>query len=111
LSFRQKQRLSNAKYDPTYLMADVEVVATYKLANIHPIKLEKIIHKFFTSANIDIEVKDRFRKLVKSQEWFLVPFFIIDEMVEKIKDGTGTNLKHINLTVNPLKHPNNKLTR
>jgi hypothetical protein len=61
------------------------------LANISRIKLEKIIHRFFASANLDIEMKDRFGKSVKAKEWFLVPIFIIDEMVEKIKDGTVTD--------------------
>lgn len=83
-----KKRISNAKNDPTYLMADVEVVATYKLANINRMKLEKVIQKFFGNANLEIEVKDRFGKLVKVKEWFLVPMFVIDEMVDKIKDGT-----------------------
>lgn len=82
-----KKRIGNAKYDPTFLMADVEIIATYKLANIHRTKLEKLIHKFFGSAKLDIEIKDRFGKLVKANEWFLVPVFIIDEMVEKIKEG------------------------
>ena len=29
-----KTRIANAKLDPTYLMADVEIVATYELFNI-----------------------------------------------------------------------------
>lgn len=83
-----KKRISNAKNDPTYLMADVDIIATYKLANINRMKLEKVIQKFFGNANLEIEVKDRFGKLVKVKEWFLVPMFIIDEMVDRIKDGT-----------------------
>lgn len=82
------KRLANAKNDPTFLLADVEITATYKLANINRIKLENIIHKFFGAAKLDIEIKDRFGKPVKAREWFLVPIFIIDEMVEKIKEGT-----------------------
>ena len=83
-----KKRLGNTKNDPTFLMADVEIIATYKLSNINRTKLEKIIHKFFSAAKLDVEMKDRFGKAVKAQEWFLVPIFIIDEMVEKIKEGT-----------------------
>lgn len=83
-----KKRISNAKNDPTFLMADVEIVATYKLANISRVKLERIIQKFFNSAQLDIEVNDRFGKPVKPHEWFLVPIFIVDELVEKIKDGS-----------------------
>ncbi|HEY4289027.1 MAG TPA: GIY-YIG nuclease family protein [Puia sp.] len=83
-----KKRLVNAKNDPTFLFADVEIIATYKLANINRTKLEKIIHRFFTSAKLEIEMPDRFGRLVKAQEWFMVPVFIIDEMVKKIIDGT-----------------------
>lgn len=39
-------------------------------------------------ARLEIEIKDRFGKFVKAREWFLVPVFVIDEMVEKIKEGT-----------------------
>ena len=83
-----KKRIANAKNDPTYLMADVEIVATYELFNINRKKLEALIHKFFGSAKMEIEIKDRFGKPVVPQEWFLVPLFVIDEVVEKIKDGT-----------------------
>nr|WP_294860153.1 GIY-YIG nuclease family protein [uncultured Fluviicola sp.] len=83
-----KKRISNAKNDPTFLMAEVEIIASYKLANINRMKLEKLIHKFFNGTKLNIEIKDRFGKLVKAREWFLVPLFIIDEMVERIKDGT-----------------------
>ncbi|MCI4648923.1 GIY-YIG nuclease family protein [Phaeodactylibacter sp.] len=83
-----KRRIANAKNEPTFLMADVEVVATYQLANINRFKLEKLIHQFFDHARIDIEIKDRFGKPVRVREWFLVPLFVIDEMVEKVMDGT-----------------------
>lgn len=82
------RRIANAKNEPTFLMADVEVVATYQLANINRFKLEKLIHRFFDDARIDIEIKDRFGKPVRVREWFLVPVFVIDEMVERIQDGT-----------------------
>lgn len=83
-----KKRIQNAKNDPTFLMADVEVVATYKLANIKRHKLESLIQSFFKNAKLDFDIKDRFGKPVNPKEWFLVPIFIIDEVVEKIKDGT-----------------------
>lgn len=83
-----KKRIANAKNDPTFLMADVEIIASYKLANISRTKLENIIHRFFSTSNLDIQIKDRFGKPVKVKEWFLVPIFIIDEMVDKIKEGT-----------------------
>lgn len=83
-----KTRITGAKNDPTFLMADVEIVATYKLANINRMKLENVLHKFFASTKLEIEIQDRFGKPVKAREWFLVPLFIIDDVVTKIKDGT-----------------------
>lgn len=83
-----KTRIANAANDPTFLLSEVEIVATYKLANINRVKLEKLIHRFFAPARLDITIPDRFGKSVKPKEWFLVPRYIIDEVVEKIKEGT-----------------------
>ncbi len=83
-----EKRIANARLDPTFLMADVEVVATYTLYNINRSKLENLIHRFFDSARLDIEINDRFGHPVVPREWFLVPRFVIDYVVEKIKDGT-----------------------
>ncbi len=82
------QRVAGARLQPTFLMADVEVVATYELFNINRSKLETLIHRVFEPARLDIEIEDRFGRPVRPQEWFLVPFFIVDEAVERIKDGT-----------------------
>ena len=81
-------RIANASLDPTFLMADVEVVATYGLYNVNRVKLENLIHRVFDRAQLNLELKDRFGNSVKPREWFLVPLFIINEAVERIKDGT-----------------------
>jgi len=88
------QRIAGARLQPTYLMADVEVVATYELYNISRTKLEKLIHRIFEPARLDIEIMDRFGNPVVPREWFLVPRFVIDEAVEKIKDGTISNFRY-----------------
>jgi hypothetical protein len=84
------QRIANAKLDPTFLMADVEIVATYELYNVNRTKLENIIHRVFDPARLDIEIKDRFGNPVTPREWFLVPVFVVNEAVERIKDGMIT---------------------
>lgn len=84
------RRIANARLDPTFLMADVEVVATYELFNINRTRLENLIHRIFDPARLDIEIKDRFGNPVVPREWFLVPLFAVNEAVEKIKDGTIT---------------------
>lgn len=88
------QRVAGARLQPTFLMADVEIVATYELFNINRAKLENLIHRVFDTARLDIEVKDRFGNPVVAREWFLVPRFVIDEAVEKIKDGSITKFRY-----------------
>jgi hypothetical protein len=83
-----KSRIANAKKDPTYLLADVEIVATFKLANINQKGLEALLQKFFGSARLELELKDRFNTTVKPREWFLVPLKVIEEVIEKIQEGT-----------------------
>ncbi|MDR0809375.1 MAG: GIY-YIG nuclease family protein [Gemmobacter sp.] len=85
------QRIKGAHLQTTYLMADVELIATYKLYNLSRSKLEALIHRIFGSVRLDIQILDRFGRPVVPEEWFMVPFFVIDEAVEKIKDGTITN--------------------
>jgi len=89
-----KARLANAKLDPTFLLADVEIIATYKLANINRTKLENLIHRIFDPARLDIKIKDRFGNPVVPREWFLVPVFVVNEAVERIKDGTITSYRY-----------------
>lgn len=83
-----KKRIANAKQDPTYLLADVEIVATFKLANINRTKLEALLHKFFDCARLKVQLQDRFGIPVNPREWFLVPLSVIEEVIEKIKEGT-----------------------
>lgn len=83
-----QHRVANAKLDPTFLMADVELVATYELYNIYRTKLENVIHRVFENARLDIGIKDRFGLPIIPREWFLVPLFVVNDAIEKIKNGT-----------------------
>lgn len=83
-----ESRIANASHDATYLLADVEVIATYKLAGINRVKLEAVIHRIFSPAQIELTIQDRFGYPVSPREWFLVPLSIIDEAVGRIRDGS-----------------------
>ncbi len=72
-------------------MADVEIVATYELYNINRAKLENLIHRIFNPVQLNVEIKDWFGNPVVPREWFLVPRFVIDEAVDRIRDGTITD--------------------
>ena len=82
-----KKRLAGAKKDPTFLLADVELVGSYKLANINRTKLEGLLHTFFADARIDLELTDRFTEKVEPREWFLVPLPCIQKAMELLASG------------------------
>ena len=66
-------------------------LACCELYNINRSKLENLIHRIFNPAQLNIEIKDRFGNPVIPREWFLVPRFVIDEAVDRIRDGTITD--------------------
>jgi len=83
-----KQRIAGARLQSTFLLADVEVVATYELFNVNRSRLEKLLHRIFEPARFNVEIRDRFGRPVVPREWFMVPLFIIDEVVSRIRDGS-----------------------
>ena len=87
-------RIANAAHDATYLLAGVQVVATYQLANIHRTRLENLLHRLFAPAQIELTLQDRFGHTVKPREWFLLPLEVIDQAVRAIQDGSITRLRY-----------------
>lgn len=85
-------RIADAENQATYLLAPVEIVAEYRLHNLSRSRMENIFHRLFGVAQLDLTIEDRFGKPVKPREWFVVPLYVINEAVERIRDGTITNL-------------------
>lgn len=85
-------RIANAAQDATYLLASVDVVASYKLAGINRTKLENLFHRIFAPVQLDLIIHDRFGHPVQPREWFLVPLHVIDEVVQRIRDGSITDV-------------------
>lgn len=77
-----ESRLANAKNEPTYLCADVDIVATWKVYNVKSSTLESLIHKLFASVQLQVTVDGK-----KPEEWFIVPFNIIEQAVLYIING------------------------
>jgi T5orf172 domain len=83
-----KKRIADAEKDATYLLSNVEVVATYGLHNANRSKLEHVLHRLFSAAQLDLTIEDRFGTPVKPREWFLVPLHVIDEAIRRVLDGS-----------------------
>jgi hypothetical protein len=68
-----RRRIADARNDPTFLLAPVEIVATFELQNLARAKVENLLHRFFATARpADLFIIDRFGKKVRPQEWFYV---------------------------------------
>ncbi len=89
-----ESRIAGAEKDATYLLAGVEVIATYRLHNLSRTRLEHIFHRLFGAAQLDLTIEDRFGHPVRPREWFLVPLHVIDEAVQRILDGSITNVMY-----------------
>nr|BFD43003.1 GIY-YIG nuclease family protein [Pseudomonas sp. FFPRI_1] len=85
-------RIAGAEKDATYMLAGVEIVAAYKLHNLNRTRLENIFHRLFGAVQLDLTIEDRFGNPVRPREWFLVPLHVIDEAVERIRNGSITEV-------------------
>lgn len=90
-------RIRNAKNEATYLFADVQKIATYQIYNRNADKLEGLLHRFFANACLDIDLFNEKRQRLNPREWFVVPFYIIEEAIQLI-----LNENIINYEYNPL---------
>jgi hypothetical protein len=82
-----EERIKNAKNDPTYLMAEVKIVTSYRVAGIKPTYFENLIHKLFDHVKLKVEVTDKNGKKAVPKEWYSVPFEVIDEALKMIQTG------------------------
>ena len=88
------ERIKNAKHDPTYLMADVQIVGIWECFNMNPQKFEQLLHNFFASVRLDLDVNDDKGKRYRPQEWFIVPIEVINQAIEMLADGSIVNYKY-----------------
>lgn len=91
-SGKVETRIAGAEKDATYMLAGVEVVAAYTLHNLSRTRLENIFHRLFGAVQLDLIIEDRFGNPVKPREWFLVPLHVIDEAVDRIRNGSITEV-------------------
>lgn len=79
-----EERIKNAPKEPTYLMAGVQIISTYKCFNINPQKFENFIHNFFAKVCLNIDIYDNNGNRHIPREWFSVPLNVIDETINLI---------------------------
>lgn len=83
-----EERIANAEHEPTYLMAPVEVVATYKVVNLHSQKFEDLVHQVLQAVQFHVTVINDEGLSHEPKEWFVVPLNVVDVIIKKIMDGS-----------------------
>lgn len=91
-------RIKNAKNEATYLFADVQKVATYRVYNRNADKLEGLLHRFFAKACLDIDLYNEQGQRLNPREWFVVPFEVIEETIQLILNENIVNYEYDPLT-------------
>lgn len=87
-------RIKNARHEATYLFADVQKVATYRIYNRNADKLESLLHRFFANACLDIDLFNEKGQRLNPREWFVVPFEVIEETIQLILNENIVNYKY-----------------
>jgi hypothetical protein len=82
-----EERIKNAEQDPTYLMAPVSIVTSFKCFNMNPQKLELLLHNFFGKTCLNLDIFDHKGNRHTPREWFIVPLSVIEEAITLILTG------------------------
>jgi hypothetical protein len=82
-----EERIKNAEKDPTYLMAPVKIITSWKCYNMNPQKLEQLLHNFFGKSCLNIDIFDEKKRRHTPREWFIAPIEVIEQAIELIISG------------------------
>lgn len=82
-----ERRIANAEREPTYLMAPLEVVASYRTHNLKTSAREHLLHRVFSEVRLGVNQTGKNGRLYERSEWFVVPLEVIDRAIELITSG------------------------
>lgn len=89
-----EQRIKNAEKEPTFLMAPVSIVTTFKCYNLNPNKLEQLLHRFFGAACLEVSIADSAGLIHEPREWFIASIEVIEQVIGLIQNQQIINYKY-----------------
>ena len=89
-----EERIKNASQEPTYLMAPVKIVSAYRCFNMNPQKMEMLLHTFFGSACLNVDVFDHDGRRHTPREWFVAPLDVIEQAIHFMLNGEIVNYRY-----------------
>lgn len=88
------ERTARAQSETTFLGAPVEVVEEYRVPRGVESKVEHLLHRLFAAARIDAWFERNERTVAEANEWFAVPFSLIDEAITLIENDAIVNYEY-----------------
>jgi hypothetical protein len=82
-----EKRIANADREPTYLMAPVEIIASYRTYNLKTSALEHLLHRVFGEVRLRVTQVTKDGRIYEPSEWFVAPIAAIDQAIELITSG------------------------
>ncbi len=87
-------RTKNALQEPTYLMAEVELVSAFTCYNLNPQRFEQLLHNFFGAVCLQADVFDHKGRRYTPREWFVAPLAVIQRVIELIVSGEIVHFRY-----------------
>lgn len=87
-------QIKNAATSPTYLMAPVEVIASYRTYNTRASALENLLRGVFADVRLDLTQANRKGRSCDPSEWYVVPRRVIDQAIDLIISGDIVNVDY-----------------
>lgn len=84
-------RIANAKNEPTYLCAPVNILKTYSCYNFDPQNLEDVLHTILDSHRLNVAIKAPNGDIFRPQEWFTVNVQTASDIVDHLFAGDITD--------------------
>ncbi|GAA1491439.1 GIY-YIG nuclease family protein [Brachybacterium sacelli] len=82
-----EKRVARAEHEPTYLMAPVEIIASYRTYNLKTSALEHLLHRVFAAARLRVSQVGIDGRIYEPSEWFIVPLPVINQAIDLISSG------------------------
>jgi T5orf172 domain len=88
------ERTAGAESETTFLGTPVEIVEEYRVPRGVEAKIEHLLHRIFAPARIDAWFERDGRTVAEANEWFAIPFSLIDEAIGLIENGAIVNYEY-----------------
>lgn len=82
-----EKRIAHAESESTYLMAPVEIVASYRTYNLKTSALEHLLHRVFSEKRLRLSQVGKDGRVYEPSEWYSVPLKVVNQAITLITSG------------------------